>query len=148
MFNSSILDVAIGVVLAFLAISLMTSAIVEGIASALKIRSKTLLAGVKALVNDPGFDGMARKLYAHAAINPRGATPLDKLPAYIDRVQFANAFLDVTGLSQAGSAAAVGSEAVPAVRETDNLDGLVANVSDPQLRQLLQGRLHTRRAEV
>ena len=148
MFNSTILDVAIGVVFGFLAISLLTSAIVEGIASALKVRSRTLLAGIKALVNDPGFDGLAKKLYAHAAVNPRGATPLAKLPAYVDGRQFATAFLDVTGLSQAGAPFSIGSATEPAAPGTAGPDAIVADIQDPQLRQLLQGILRRSRGDV
>jgi len=48
MFISGIIDVAIGLTLSFLAVSLAASAITEAISSALKWREKTLLEGVKA----------------------------------------------------------------------------------------------------
>ena len=99
MFNSSILDVAIGIVFAFLTVSIVTSAIVEALSSMLKWRSGTLLDGVKALVNDPTFTQLALQLYGHASINPLGTAPDKRLPAYIDRAQFAKALLDVTGMT-------------------------------------------------
>ncbi|MGH6850935.1 MAG: hypothetical protein ACREDD_10885 [Methylocella sp.] len=70
MFNSAIIDVAIGLTLSFLAVSLAASAITEAVSSALKWREKTLLEGVKALLNDPNFTGIARDLYNHALVNP------------------------------------------------------------------------------
>ncbi len=69
MFSSSIFDVAIGVIFGFLVVSLVSSAVLEAISSALKWRAKDLRQGVQQLVNDPDFDGLALKLYQHAAIN-------------------------------------------------------------------------------
>ena len=36
-------------------------------------RSASLLAGIKHLLNDPNFDGLARDLYNHGLISPRDA---------------------------------------------------------------------------
>ena len=79
MFNSTVLDVAVGLVFVFLAISLIVSAIVEAMASAMKWRSATLLSGIKDLLNDPNFDGLALKVYNHALVNPR-----DSGSAYVE----------------------------------------------------------------
>jgi hypothetical protein len=49
MFNSAIIDVAIGMVLTFLAVSLAASAITEAISSFMKLREKTLLKGIQDL---------------------------------------------------------------------------------------------------
>jgi hypothetical protein len=218
MFGSAILDVGIGLVFAFLAVSLISSAIVEAINSLFKVRSSSLLSGIKDLVNDPELVGLARALYGHAGINPRGslaplspaqatnvaaaataataaavaaqanvqnATPahvLDaaraaaalpaaapaaaapngrwqqargkivevwrggagpaRLPAYVNKLQFANALLDVTGLSAASTAAA---PAVPGPRAVRDLKAALAagmatiGEVDPQVKQLLEG---------
>ena len=109
MFGSTILDVAAGIIFGFLAISLFTSAAVEAINSVLNVRVKNLRTGIMALVNDPNFTGLAKELYAHALISPLGpgaADPLKNAPAYIDKTQFAEALLDITGLSAATPAAA------------------------------------------
>jgi hypothetical protein len=66
MFNSVIIDFAIGLTLSFLAVSLAASAITEAISSALKWREETLLEGIKALLNDQDFKGIALQLYNHA----------------------------------------------------------------------------------
>jgi hypothetical protein len=63
MFNSAILDVAIGLVFCFASVALFVSVVNEAIASALKLRHKTLLAGIKLLLNDPDGSGLVLKLY-------------------------------------------------------------------------------------
>jgi|ERR1700722_9317497 hypothetical protein len=90
MFNSVIIDVAIGLILSFLAVSLAASAITEAISSALQWRQATLLDGVKALLNDQNFDGLALQLYNHALVNPlasgaaKTVQDLTSKPSYID----------------------------------------------------------------
>jgi hypothetical protein len=104
MFNSTILDVLVGLVFVFLVVSLMASALTEAAASIFKLRSKTLLAGVQALLNDPEGTGIAKDLYNHALISPRDAgaanstAELKLAPAYIDPAQFANAMIELHGL--------------------------------------------------
>jgi hypothetical protein len=72
MFGSTILDVAIGLIFSFLAVSLFTSATVEAINSLLQLRAVNLKSGIMALVNDPEFTGLAKQLYEHALISPLG----------------------------------------------------------------------------
>jgi hypothetical protein len=71
MFNSAIIDVAIGMILSFLAVSLAASAITEAISSILKWRENDLEKGFKALLNfDPAKHPLALELYNHALISP------------------------------------------------------------------------------
>ena len=136
MFSSSIIDVAIGVIFSFLVVSLVASTVLEAISSALKWRAKDLRQGVQQLVNDPDFDGLALKLYQHAAINPRG-TPRDlNAPAYIPSQQFATAMMDILNLSGAvlGANAAQASPIVALQAAVDT--GLNGN---PRLQTLLTG---------
>ncbi|HKV56129.1 MAG TPA: hypothetical protein VJN94_15965 [Candidatus Binataceae bacterium] len=131
MLNSTILDVAIGLIFTFLAVSLAVSSIVEAIASALKWRSATLLQGVKDLLNDSNFTGLARDLYNHALVNPRDpgtartADDMKNKPAYINAQQFADAMIDLTQIANA---------APGQIKQAIN-----ANVADPQLNSLLTG---------
>jgi hypothetical protein len=110
MFSSTIFDVVFGLVSLFLAVSLFTSAVTEGLSMLVRLRARTLLQGVKQLLNDPDFEGLARSLYNHALVNPLSdgiakpkTTPSVK-PSYIEPDQFALAFVDI--LKQAGDAAA------------------------------------------
>lgn len=136
MFGRTILDVAAGIVFGFLAISLFTSAAVEAINSLFNVRVTNLKTGIMALVSDPNFTGLAKQLYQHASINPLGpggADPLKNTPAYIDKMQFDSAMLDITGLS------ALAATAAALKAQVEALNAQIAEISDPQIRQLLQG---------
>jgi hypothetical protein len=134
MFNSTVLDVAVGLVFVFLAISLIVSAIVEAIASVLKWRSATLLSGIKELLNDPNFDGLALKIYNHALVNPRDRgsakteEDLKHPPAYIDPKQFAGALIEIVEM---GKQSPETSKAM-----------IDANARDKQLNAFLKGVLN------
>ena len=80
MFGSTILDVAIGLIFSFLAVSLFTSATVEAINSLLQLRAVNLKSGIMALVNDPDFTDLAKRLYEHPLVSPLGPG-VQQLPA-------------------------------------------------------------------
>jgi hypothetical protein len=134
MFNSTMLEVAIGMVFCFAAVSLIVSQINEGISSALKLRAKGLLEGVKELLNDPKFNDLAHTLYNHALINPRGngnagkQEDLHAMPSYIDPAQFARAFVD--HLQVLGGQ---GKSAAEAIKQG------IAQINDNQIRGLVDG---------
>jgi hypothetical protein len=129
MFNSVIIDVAIGMTLSFLAVSLAASAITEAISSVMKWREQTLLKGIKALLNDQDFKGIALQLYNHALINPLAsgkATTIQDLthkPAYIDSRQFALAIYGTL------------NEKSP---QGGSPTELIAKISDPQLKTAME----------
>lgn len=127
MLNSSVLDVAIGLIFVFMTVSLAASALTEALGSLTKLRQSTLRAGVQAMLNDPQFTGLALDLYNHALVNPLAqgtATSLKSLktsPAYIDASCFALAL--VSSLEK---------------KQPDRpLSDTVASITDPQLRQTL-----------
>ena len=69
MFGSEILEVVIGLVLVYLILALICSALSEWIARMLALRSKTLEAGVRNLLNDPDdAEGLAKRVYGHPLI--------------------------------------------------------------------------------
>src|SRR6516164_11471437 len=95
MFSSAVLDVVVGLIFVFMAVSLAASAILEAIAGIITWRSGALLKGIKDLLNDPHLNGLAGQLYQHALIDPRNdgtGTTQEQLranaPAYIDPGQF------------------------------------------------------------
>jgi hypothetical protein len=131
MLNSTILDVAIGLVFTFLAMSLAVSAIVEAVASAAKWRSATLLQGVKDLLNDARFNGLALEVYNHALVNPMDSgtalaeKDLKYAPSYIEAGQFADALMDILKIGQ---------------NTTDDIkQRITAKVTDLQLKNFLTG---------
>jgi len=104
MFNSTIIDVAIGMVLSFLAVSLAASAVTEAISSWGQWREKTLADGIQALLNyHPGDHPLALDLYKSALISPltpgtaKSFEDIKHKPAYIDSRQFALAFYNMLG---------------------------------------------------
>jgi hypothetical protein len=131
MFGSAILDVAAGVVMAFLGVSLAASALTEALNSFMNLRQTTLIKGVQDLLNDPGFSGLAKDLFNHALINPLAngaATTVKDLtgkPAYIDAQHFASALVEVVQQRAPGQPFSVA----------------VGRIENPQIRQVMQGFL-------
>jgi hypothetical protein len=129
MFGSSVLEVAIGLCFCYATVALIVSTVQEGLASALHLRAHTLLDGIKTMLNDPYFTGLARALYAHALVNPHDdgksgdQFALRAKPSYIEPANFAIALLDVLQ-SIPGDYAQLG-------RDIDAID-------DPQVRTALQ----------
>jgi len=148
MLNSTVLDVAIGLVFSFLAISLGIGVMVEAISSIMKWRARTLLAGIKDLVNDQQFADLAKSLYGHASINPRGpgsSDPAKYRPAYIDPKLFASAFMDITGMSQAvlelATAGAATTPAAAVVKLRAAFDQKVSAATNKQIADLVHGMI-------
>ncbi|MFI5296368.1 MAG: hypothetical protein ACHQ0Y_15250 [Thermodesulfovibrionales bacterium] len=142
MFNSTILEVAIGVVFVYWLLSLLCSALKEFVASVLAMRADTLEEGIRTLLNDPDAKGLAKELYDHplikgsmpAKVAPtllhrflyfifsklfgEGAPPQDSKPSYISPQTFSIAMLDIV---------------VPAKgREYIGFDKLCAALADPE----------------
>lgn len=130
MLNSTVLEVAIGLIFCFASISLIASSINEAIASALKLRGRTLLTGIKSLLNDPQFTGLAQAIYNHGLINPQAAgraknqRELTNKPSYIPAKQFASAFIDVL-------------QTVPG--NAQQFEHALSALKDDQLRSMLLG---------
>lgn len=130
MFNSSVLEVAIGVSFCYAALALIVSTLQEALASALHLRAHTLLDGIKSMLNDPRFTGLARALYSHALINPHDdGQPVDQnalkhKPSYIEPLHFAIALIDTI-------------QRVPG--DTANLARDIDTLRDVQLRRAIQG---------
>ena len=132
MFNSTVLEVAIGLVFCFASVALITSSVYEAIASWLNLRSKTLLTGITNLLNgqNPAGKELLLKIYNHALAHPTGdgaattITELERKPSYIDPNHFAIAMIDAV-------------QSAPnnfAMLSTD-----IDTIADPQIRQLLRG---------
>jgi hypothetical protein len=110
MFGSRILEVAIGIIFIFLLVSMICSAIREGIESWVKSRSAFLEQGIRELLHDRHAVGIARSLYTHPLVyglyaseyrpreSPRRLNALSRggnLPSYVPSRIFALALLDI-----------------------------------------------------
>ena len=100
MFNSGILDVAIGLVFIFLLLSLICSAINEMIEAWFKMRAADLEKGIREFLYDKDGTGLAQKLYEHPLVfglykgkyTPKKSS---NLPSYIPPRNFALALMDI-----------------------------------------------------
>lgn len=155
MFGSDILDVAIGVLLLFLLMSLIASAAQEALEGILKSRAKDLERGIRELLRDP--DGSkAEKLFEHPLLFSLFCGSYDKtklkdhrfssgsymrfsgrnLPSYIPAANFAGAVLDLvatgafpgTAQSARGSGAGVAAAGQPAQPQA-SVGGLASAVA-------------------
>jgi hypothetical protein len=103
MFGSSILEVAIGVTFVYLLLSLICSALNEAIASLLQKRGRNLFEGIKNLLNDPTFTGLAQQVYNHGLIGGISQYASDRAkptrpPSYMSAENFSLALLDILGI--------------------------------------------------
>ena len=130
MFNSTVLEVAIGLSFCYASVALIVSTVQEALASALRLRARGLLDGIKSMLNDPHFNALARDLYAHALVNPHddgrsaSAQSLAAKPSYIEPKNFAIALID--------QLQTIPGNFIQLGRDIDA-------VSDPQIRRVLQG---------
>ncbi|MEP6879026.1 MAG: hypothetical protein ABI865_09270, partial [Nitrosospira sp.] len=102
MFGSNILEIAISLIFVYLLLSLVCTALNEGISSLLDKRGKNLVEGVKNLLNDPKFTGLAQQLYNHGLIGGISQHASDpnkptRLPSYMSPANFSLALLDILG---------------------------------------------------
>jgi hypothetical protein len=119
MFNSGILDVAIGLVFIFLLLSLICSAMNEIIESWLKMRASDMEKGIREFLHDRDGTGLANKIYNHPLVfglfkgdyNPQKKS---NLPSYIPSRNFALALMDtVLPADQTTVSGAAGAAAPP-----------------------------------
>ena len=133
MLGSTVLEVAIGLTFCYASVALIVSTVQEALASAMRLRARTLLDGIKTMLNDPNFTALARALYAHALVNPHGDgqpgddRSLSAKPSYIEPAHFALALVDVI-------------QTVPG--NCQQLGRDIEAVGDPQVRRALRAIYH------
>jgi hypothetical protein len=118
MFGSKILDVAIGLVFVYIIVSVLCTAVREGIEAFLKTRAAYLEHGIRLLLQDHTGAGIVSEVFSHPLIDglfmgaykPRSKTtganrPLTggNLPSYIPTKSFASALLDIAARGPANA---------------------------------------------
>jgi hypothetical protein len=156
MFGSRILEVAIGIIFVFLLVSMICSAIREGIESWVKARAAFLEHGIRELLHDRHAVGIARSLYTHPLVyglyaadyQPRSAArPLTalarggNLPSYIPSRSFALALLDIAARGTGVHGAASGPTAPALSLETARAN--VLNLENGAVQRVLLGAIDT-----
>lgn len=100
MLGSSVLDVAIGMIFIYLLFGILCTAFNEFVASALNQRGKNLMTGIRNLLNDPDYTGLAHQIYNHGLIdgisqNAATADRPNRPPSYIPSSSFSLALVDI-----------------------------------------------------
>ena len=156
MLGSKILEVAIGIIFVFLLVSMICSAIREGIESWRKSRAAFLEQGIRELLHDRDAVGIARSVYTHPLIyglyldeyRPRiSSRPLTglasggNLPSYIPARNFALAIVDIaargTGTHGVASSPSAPVLSLALVREN------VLNIENGPVQRILIGAIDT-----
>ena len=157
MFGSQVLEVAIGLVLMYLLLSLICSSIREGIEAIWKSRAGDLQRGIGELLQDRKGDGLAKALYEHPLVYGlfKGEyTPgkTGKLPSYIPSRNFAVALLDIVARGPstppgAAAGAPAGAPAAAAIASTaltvDSLRAAVATLPNAHVQRALLTAIDT-----
>ena len=160
MLGSVVLDVAIGLVVVYLLLSLVCSAIREGIEAMLKARATHLERGLRELLNDPGGTGIASAVYAHplicglfqGAYDPRkiknGWMPHgSRLPSYIPSANFATALLDIVARgADVDAASAAASTSTPIT--LDSVRKQISTIQNPPVQRALLVALDTAQGDL
>jgi hypothetical protein len=136
MLGSSVLEVAIGVVFVYLLLSLICTALNEGISSVINKRGKNLFEGVKNLLNDSEFTGLAQQVYHHGLVNgisQNGSDPkvATRLPSYMHSSNFSLALLDILG-ARGAIATSGAADSEGAVKLKAAQDAAIAAAGDRQ----------------
>src|SRR5262245_31760206 len=139
MFGSKILDVAIGIIFLYIMISIICSAIREGIEAWLKTRAAYLEHGIRELLNDREAKGLVMYFFNHPLIDglfsgeykPGGSARRPgmfasggNLPSYIPAKNFALALMDMAARGP-DTEAVCNAQSAPAV----SLDTIRSNIS-------------------
>ena len=156
MLGSKILEVAIGIIFVFLLVSMICSAIREGIESWRKSRAAFLEQGIRELLHDRHAVGIARSVYMHPLVyglyldeyRPRTASrPLTalasggNLPSYIPARNFALALIDIAarGIGTHGAASSPAAPVLTLALVREN----VLNIENGPVQRILIGAIDT-----
>jgi hypothetical protein len=126
MFGSEMIDVAVGMIFAYLLLSLICSAVSELLERWMKNRAGDLEKGLRELLNDPDGTTLVTKIYDHGMISglfkgeydPK-AKDMSNLPSYIPSRNFALAVLGLLGAEGSAAGSIEGFRA--AIDKVENL---------------------------
>ncbi|HKY05974.1 MAG TPA: hypothetical protein VJQ56_13850 [Blastocatellia bacterium] len=155
MFGSRILEVAIGVIFVYILVSIICSAIREGIEAWLNTRAAYLEYGIRELLHDTKAEGLARSFFNHPLINslfkqeykppeykqdepakpPSIFTSGKNLPAYIPSKNFALALMDIA--ARGPQTNAVSSHPGSPIISLDSVRANILNINNQAVQRAL-----------
>ena len=161
MFGSVILEVAIGIIFVFLLVSVITTAVREGIESWLKTRAAFLEHGIREMLHDRYAVGIARSFYTHPLINalysgdydpregterPSSLTPGHRLPTYIPTRSVALALMDIAARGRPNSPGA--SDGASPVLTLANVRANVMNIENAPVQRVILTAIDTAQGDI
>ncbi|MDB4882773.1 MAG: hypothetical protein JWL95_1539 [Gemmatimonadetes bacterium] len=161
MFGSQILEVAIGVILVFLLVSIICTAVREGIEGFLKTRAAFLEHGIRELLHDTGAVGVARSFYTHPLIyglyahryepptsggRPSSVARGRNLPTYIPSRNFALALMDIAARGPAGQVSV--SDAASPVLSLASVRANLVNIENASVQRVLLTAIDTAQGDL
>lgn len=150
MFGSEMLEVAIGVIFVYILVSIICSALREGIEAWLKTRAAYLEYGIREMLHDRQAEGLVKSFFHHPLIyslfsseykpaaHPDRPAILAKgtnLPSYIPSANFALALMDIA--ARGPETDAVSSDPNSPVISLETVRRNVLNLRNPQVQRLL-----------
>ncbi|MET0340091.1 MAG: hypothetical protein ABW252_03780 [Polyangiales bacterium] len=154
MFDSATLEVVIGMTFLFLLVSIVCTAVREGLESLLKTRAAYLEQGIREMLNDREGTNLARALFEHPLIGslyfgayrpgPRKRSVLARgfdLPSYIPARNFAAALLDIVLRGEETDAESRPDGHTPAAMRAQ-----IMRVDNDAVRRLLLAIMHDAKA--
>lgn len=134
MFGVAILEVAIGLILVYALLGLITSALTELVSQRLSLRSKYLKHALQQMLDDESNESLSDRVYAHPLIAALSRKK-GKLPSYLPREQFARAVLaQIPGFLGSGTSSA--EENKPIANPTDLRDA-IDKIENKKIKQVL-----------
>lgn len=139
MLGSTVLEVAIGLILLFFVLSLLASSAREIVEGWVQGRAKLLQRGLKELLRDGDGLGLVKQVYDHPVISSlfKGQYNPDRmnnLPSYIPARNFALALIDIAARGDPERTAVPVSTPAP-VTFAEVRDGVAKNIRDPILQR-------------
>ncbi|MDQ2667416.1 MAG: hypothetical protein M3Z05_15565 [Gemmatimonadota bacterium] len=161
MFGSVILEVGIGIIFVLLLVSIITTAVREGLESWLKSRAAFLEHGIREMLHDRHAVGIARSFYNHPLINglyagvyepragterPTSLTPGHALPTYIPTRSVALALMDIAARGHPDNPSA--SDGSSPVLTLANVRANVMNIENAPVQRVLLTAIDTSQGDI
>ena len=161
MFGSEVLEVIVGMIFIFLLVSILCTAVREGIEGWLKTRAAFLVYGIREMLYEKDGKGLAADMFKHPLISslfsgsyefpaemkkPRALARGRNLPTYIPSRNFALALLDIAARGKSTHTA--GGNPTSPIISFESLRQNLSNIEPPEIRRMLLTALDTAKGDL
>lgn len=156
-----ILEIAIGIIFVYLLVSLLCTAVREGLESFMKTRGAYLWLGIRQLLDDKQVTGLAASFYDHPLIYSLFPGDFDRekrldkpkmiangkgAPSYIPSRNFAVVLMDIAARGPL-THDATSTAGAPAI-SLENIRTNIANIGNPQVQRVLLNAVDAARGDI